>query len=59
MSWYIEFEVENEEAEERFWECITNLCEAAESFKESGNWTDLFDMEEAAFDLAKEMGYNV
>lgn len=59
MSWYVEFEVDDEKAEERFWECCKRLGEKAEEFKRSGNWTDLFDMEEAAFDFAREMGYNV
>ena len=59
MSWYVEFEVENAEAEEKFWDCINRIGESAEKFKQDGYWPCLFDMEEAAFDLAKEMGYNV
>lgn len=59
MAWYVEFEVENEEAEKRFWKCLEDLGCSAEKFQESGNWADLFDVEQAAFDLAKEMGYNV
>lgn len=59
MSWYVEFEVENEEAEKRFWECIENLGLAAEDYHISNEWIDLNDVLEAAFDLAREMGYNV
>lgn len=59
MAWYIEFEVDDVEAEERFWKCMEDLGRSAERFQETGNWADLFDVEQAAFDLAKEMGYNV
>ncbi len=59
MTWYVEFEVESYDAEKRFWDCCHRIGETAEKFKQSGNWTDLFDLEEAAFDFAREMGYNV
>ena len=59
MSWYVEFIVEDGEAEERFWDCINRIGENAEKYKQNGDWPSLFDMEEAAFDLAREMGYNV
>ena len=59
MAWYVEFEVEDEAAEERFFECLENIGMYAEKFSASGYWGDLFELEQAAFALAKEMGYNV
>jgi len=57
MSWYIEFEVENEEAEERFWDIINRLGKAARVYTHEYTALSKNHLIEAAIDLAKEMHY--
>lgn len=70
MSWYVEFEVENEDAEFRFWNTIDDVGNAAKDLIEAQNNIEADEEYQlykeslatlklviAALDLAREMKY--